>query len=89
MNLQNIRVAYKLWAVVLGSMSAMVLLAFGLMMYSDRVDAEVAKQFQRILQRHDLHNTTRTKAAYIERALDLMAKAIPFLNEGRGNRLTS
>jgi hypothetical protein len=44
---------------------------------------------QRILQRHDLHNTTRTKAAYIERALDLMAKAIPFLNEGRGNRLTS
>ena len=26
MNLQNIRVAHKLWAVVLGSMSAMVLL---------------------------------------------------------------
>ena len=44
MNLQNIRVAHKLWAVVVGSMAAMVLLAFGLMAYSDRVDAEVAKQ---------------------------------------------
>ncbi len=52
-------------------------------------DALVTVPRQRILQRHDLHNTTRTKAAYIERALDLMAKAIPFLNEGRGNRLTS
>ena len=46
MNLQNIRVAHKLWAVVLGSMSAMVLLAFGLMVYSDRVDADVAKQME-------------------------------------------
>ena len=46
MNLQNIRVAHKLWAVVLGSMSAMVLLAFGLMAYSDRVDEQVAKQIE-------------------------------------------
>ncbi|WP_370681274.1 methyl-accepting chemotaxis protein [Comamonas sp. GB3 AK4-5] len=46
MNLQNIRVTHKLWAVVVGSMTAMVLLTFGLMVYSDRLDTQVAKQIE-------------------------------------------
>ena len=51
MQLRNIQIAHKLWAVVVGLVLTMVLLALGLMLYINRVDQDVARQSDQAKQR--------------------------------------
>ena len=46
MNLNNVRMARKLWAVLLGLMLAMMGLGLGLLMYMANLNAEVADDVQ-------------------------------------------
>ena len=51
MKLGNMQIAHKLWAVVVGLVLTMVLLALGLMLYISRVDQDVARQSDQAKQR--------------------------------------